>query len=79
MSAAAPAPAPEHAVAGFEHLPGSHCGSTALRDLLSFHGASVSEELAFGLGAGPCMYYLSLDDASPSRAQRGGYPQFPYQ
>src|SRR5690348_11248122 len=54
-------------VAGYEHLPGHHCGSTALRNLLAFHGVSISEEMAFGLGAGACFYYAVIDDASPTR------------
>jgi hypothetical protein len=58
-------------VPGFEHRPGNHCGSTALRNLLAFHDAPVSEELAFGLGAGPCFYYVTLDDLSPTRFSNG--------
>ncbi len=54
-------------VPGYTHTPGHHCGSTALRNLLAFHGAEISEEMAFGLGAGACFYYVSLEDASPSR------------
>lgn len=54
-------------VPGFVHTPGNHCGSTALRNLLAFHGVEVSEETAFGLGAGAGFYYLALDDSSPSR------------
>jgi hypothetical protein len=54
-------------VPGYTHLPGHHCGSTALRNLLGFHGVEISEELAFGLGAGPCFYYVTFEDASPSR------------
>ena len=54
-------------VPGYVHTPGHHCGSTALRNLLGFHGAEISEEMAFGLGAGACFYYVSLEDASPSR------------
>src|SRR5262245_34723119 len=54
-------------VPGFVHTPGNHCGSTALRNLLAFHGVQVSEEMAVGLGAGAGFYYLALDDASPSR------------
>ncbi|HXQ88872.1 MAG TPA: BtrH N-terminal domain-containing protein, partial [Solirubrobacterales bacterium] len=54
-------------VPGFVHTPGNHCGSTALRNLLAFHGVAISEEMAFGLGAGAGFYYLALDDASPSR------------
>ncbi|GIK76490.1 MAG: C39 family peptidase [Thermoleophilia bacterium] len=58
-------------VPGFVHRPGHHCGSTALRNLLAFHGADVSEELAFGLGAGACFYYLASPDISPTRFTNG--------
>jgi hypothetical protein len=54
-------------VPGFVHTPGNHCGSTALRNLLAFHGVEISEEMAFGLGAGAGFYYLAMEDASPSR------------
>lgn len=54
-------------VPGYVHSPGHHCGSTALRNLLAFHGVEISEEMAFGLGAGACFYYVTIDDASPSR------------
>jgi hypothetical protein len=54
-------------VPGYVHTPGNHCGSTALRNLLAFHGVEVSEEMAFGLGAGAGFYYLAIDDTSPSR------------
>lgn len=58
-------------VPGFEHVPGNHCGSTALANLLRFHGVGISEELAFGLGAGPCFYYYPDDSLSPSRFTNG--------
>jgi hypothetical protein len=58
-------------VPGYLHVPGNHCGSTALRNLLAFHGVEISEEMAFGLGAGACFYYLALEDASPSRWLNG--------
>jgi len=54
-------------VPAYEHLPGHHCGSTALRNLLGFHGVEISEEMAFGLGAGACFYYVTIDGTSPSR------------
>jgi hypothetical protein len=53
-------------VPGYRHLPGNHCGSTALRNLLGHHGIELSEEMAFGLGAGPCFYYLVMPESSPS-------------
>jgi Butirosin biosynthesis protein H, N-terminal/Domain of unknown function (DUF4872) len=54
-------------VPGYRHLPGNHCGSTALRNLLGFAGVELSEEMAFGLGAGACFYYLTVPEASPTR------------
>jgi Butirosin biosynthesis protein H, N-terminal/Domain of unknown function (DUF4872) len=54
-------------VPGYTHTPGHHCGSTALRNLLGYHGVEISEEMAFGLGAGACFYYVALDEASPTR------------
>ncbi|HET6999188.1 MAG TPA: BtrH N-terminal domain-containing protein [Solirubrobacterales bacterium] len=54
-------------VPGYVHTPGNHCGSTALRNLLAFHGIELSEEMAFGLGAGASFYYLTLEDGSPTR------------
>ncbi len=53
-------------VPGYRHLPGNHCGSTALRNLLGHHGIELSEEMAFGLGAGACFYYLVNLESSPS-------------
>ncbi|HZK16584.1 MAG TPA: BtrH N-terminal domain-containing protein [Solirubrobacterales bacterium] len=58
-------------VPGYEHVPGQHCGSTALRNLLRFHGAEISEEMAFGLGAGACFYYVTIEGTSPSRFFNG--------
>ena len=58
-------------VPGYRHLPGNHCGSTALRNLLAFHGAEISEEMALGLGAGVSFYYVPLDGTSPSRITNG--------
>ena len=54
-------------VPNYTHTPGHHCGSTALRNLLAFHGVGISEEMAFGLGAGACFYYVTIEDASPTR------------
>jgi len=54
-------------VPNYTHTPGHHCGSTALRNLLAFHGTEISEEMAFGLGAGACFYYVTIEEASPSR------------
>lgn len=66
-----PTPATAQMVPGYEHRPGLHCGSTALRNLLASHGTEVSEELAFGLGAGACFYYFSAAELSPTRFTNG--------
>jgi hypothetical protein len=58
-------------VPGYVHTPGHHCGSTALRNLLGFHGIELSEEMAFGLGAGACFYYLAYEEMSPTRFFNG--------
>jgi len=59
-------------VPAYRHVPGNHCGSTALRNLLGFHGVEISEERPSGLGAGACFYYyIVLDDQSPSRFTNG--------
>ena len=58
-------------VPGYRHVPGNHCGSTALRNLLAFHGVELSEEMAFGLGAGACFYFVPMDGSSPSRFTNG--------
>jgi hypothetical protein len=58
-------------VPGYRHRPGNHCGSTALRNLLAHAGVEISEEMALGLGAGVCFYYVALDDRSPSRFTNG--------
>jgi hypothetical protein len=58
-------------VPGYRHVPGHHCGSTALRNLLAFHGAQISEEMALGLGAGLSFYYVAFDGSSPSRFTNG--------
>ena len=63
--------APAAEVPGYRHIPGNHCGSTALRNLLCHHGTPVSEELAFGLGAGACFYYFVMDGSEPSRFSNG--------
>ncbi|MGZ5308611.1 MAG: BtrH N-terminal domain-containing protein [Solirubrobacterales bacterium] len=56
---------------GYRHHPGNHCGSTALRNLVGFHGVEISEEMAFGLGAGACFFYIVLEEQSPSRFTNG--------
>jgi len=40
------------------HRPGFHCGSTAIRDLLEFHGILLSEAVCLGLGGGLGVTYF---------------------
>jgi Butirosin biosynthesis protein H, N-terminal/Domain of unknown function (DUF4872) len=58
-------------VPGYRHVPGHHCGSTALRNLLGYHRVHISEPMALGLGAGVSFYYVPLDGQSPSRFVNG--------
>lgn len=45
------------------HRPGRHCGSSAIRDLLEYHGTTLTEAMCFGLGAGLGITYLQLPSA----------------
>jgi hypothetical protein len=58
-------------LAGFEHRPGVHCGSTALADALRVQGVDVSEAMAFGLGAGLGFFYVASPQLSPSHQFHG--------
>lgn len=42
------------------HRSGRHCGSSAIRDLLEFHGLTLTEAFCFGLGAGLGITYVEL-------------------
>lgn len=52
----------ESAEIAVTHRPGRHCGSSAIRDLLEFHGLTVSEAMCFGLGSGLGITYLTLPE-----------------
>jgi len=49
----------------FNHRPGGHCSSTALRDLLDFYGHDLTEEMVFGLGSGIGFTYYHHPDMKP--------------
>ena len=59
-------------VPGYRHVPGNHCGSTALRNLLAFHGVEISEEMALGLGAGVSFYYVRSTAPRRRGSRTGG-------
>lgn len=51
----------------YRNLPGEHCGSTAMRNLLHHYcGLDLSEEVVFGLGAGLDFLYFSSARFEPS-------------
>ncbi len=50
------------------HIPGLHCGSVALRDVITYYGHRLSEAMCFGLGSGLGFFYTLNEDMSPTRA-----------
>lgn len=61
-------------VSGYQHRPGLHCGSTALRNIMAHHGWDLSEAACFGLGAGLDFVYLRPAPPAPSRYIGGRCP-----
>ena len=55
----------------FQHRPGGHCSSTALRDLLNFYGHDYTEDMVFGLGSGLGFIYYHNPAVQP-RVYIGG-------
>ncbi len=49
------------------HIPGVHCGSVALRDVMQYHGYALSEPMCFGIGGGLGFYYSVMEERSPTR------------
>ena len=49
------------------HTPGRHCASTAICDLVNFHGIVFSEAMCFGIGAGLGIWYLDFPGLPASR------------
>ncbi len=54
-------------IEGWVHKPGLHCGSVALRDVISYYGYDFSEAMCFGLGAGLGFFYTVGEELSPTR------------
>jgi len=48
------------------HIPGLHCGSVTLRDVMTYYGYRWSEAMCFGIGGGLGFYYSIEDSISPS-------------
>ncbi len=49
------------------HIPGLHCGSVALRDVITYWGYNLSESMCFGLGGGLGFFYTTGEDMSPTK------------
>ncbi len=47
-------------VQGYQHAGGKHCWTTALKNIFSYHGLNLSEEMLFGLGGGVGFIYWYL-------------------
>ena len=51
---------PSHRIEDYRNVPGQHCGSTAMRNLVRHYcGLEISEPMAFGLGSG--LHFLLLE------------------
>lgn len=50
-----------------KHHPGRHCASTALCNMVNFHGIALSEAMCFGIGAGLGIWYLDAGSIKPGR------------
>lgn len=49
------------------HIPGIHCGSVTLRDVMTYYGYPWSEAMCFGIGGGLGFFYTVREDISPTR------------
>ncbi len=50
----------------FYHIPGRHCASTSIRDIVAYHGISMSEPMCFGIGQGLGIWYVKGIPNAPS-------------
>jgi len=54
-------------ISNYRNLPGEHCGSTAMRNLLFYYcGLELSEAVIFGLGSGIESIFIKIDDLDPA-------------
>jgi len=58
-------------VKGFLHRPGIHCGSSAMRNIITFLGKEIQEETIFGLGEGVSFIYVPRQEVPPYIAIHG--------
>ena len=57
----------EKIIKNWVHIPGLHCGSVALRDVITYYGYNLSEAMCFGLGGGLGFFYIKGENMSPSK------------
>ncbi len=50
------------------HIPGLHCGSVALRNVVTYYGIKLSEPMCFGLGSGLGFFYSINEKMNPSKS-----------
>lgn len=55
----------QNIIQNWAHVPGRHCASTALADLMRFYGRELSEPECFGIGQGVGFWYI--EGLNPSR------------
>lgn len=55
----------EKIISNFKHIPGKHCASSALCDLMQFYGYDLTEPECFGIGEGLGFWYI--EGLNPSR------------
>ena len=64
-------PADTVMVPGYKHVPGQPLRLDGAAQPARLPRLEISEEMAFGLGAGACFFYFPLEDQSPSRFTNG--------
>ena len=64
-------------VEGFVHQYGVHCESSAIRDVLEYHGLRLSEEMVFGLDCTFGFIYWKQKSAIPPFHIGGKIRKFP--
>jgi hypothetical protein len=56
-------------IPNYRNLPGNHCGTTAMRNLLYHYcGLDLSEEMVFGLGSGIEFMFIKMPGLDPAAA-----------
>ncbi len=57
----------QYLISNYRNIPGQHCGTTAMRNLLYHYcGLDLTEEIVFGLGSGIDFMYLKIPGLAPA-------------